>query len=243
MTTDGKSADQVRTSMDVFDIRGLRHTVTLTYTRVNGTEWDVAATTDSAKDTIVDGSVTGVRFNPDGSFFAATGTGAGDGDLEITFDGLTTSQTVGLDFGTSSQLDGVTQLGDTTTLRSLSQDGYAAGELVSLAVNTDGTIVGSYSNGQQQSLAQIAIAVFSNPGGLTRSGNSLFEESPDSGIAQLQAAGTGRAGSISGGTLESSNVDIAEEFVRLIEAQRGFQANARVIKVSDELMNELVNIV
>jgi flagellar hook protein FlgE len=243
VTTDGKGPDEVRTSLDVFDTRGLRHTVTLTFTRGSGSEWDMTASTDNANDQIVDGAVSAVRFHADGSFFGTIGTGEGDGDLEIIFDGLTASQTISVGFGTSGQLDGVTQLGDLATLRALSQDGYAVGELVSLAVNTDGTITGSYSNGQQQPLAQIARARVSNPSGHLRRGASLFEESPNSGVAQIQGAGAGRAGSIFGGTLESSNVDIAEEFVKLIEAQRGFQANARVIRVSDELLNELVNIV
>ena len=243
VTTDGTGPDTVRTSLDVFDSRGLRHTVTLTMTRVDSSEWNLAATTDNANDQIVDGDVQSIRFNSDGSFFATTGTGTGDGDLEIIFDGLTSAQQVGLDFGTSGQLDGVTQLGDSTSFRALSQDGYAVGELVSMVVTSDGVISGSYSNGQQQALDQVALAVFSNPGGLVRSGGSLFEESGNSGTAQLQSAGSGRAGSIYGGALESSNVDVAEEFVRLIEAQRGFQANARVIKVADELLNELVNIV
>ncbi|MBL8840725.1 MAG: flagellar hook-basal body complex protein [Planctomycetes bacterium] len=243
VTTNGQGPDEVRTSLDVFDSRGLRHTVTLTMTRVSSTEWSLAAETDNPNDVLVDGSATGIRFNADGSFFATTGTGAGDGDLELMFDGLSATQSISLDFGTSGQLDGVTQLGDSQSLRALSQDGYAVGELVSMAVGSDGVITGSYSNGQQQALDQIAVAVFSNPSGLLRRGSSLFEESPNSGVPQLQTAGAGRAGTVFGGTLESSNVDVAEEFVRLIEAQRGFQANARVIKVSDELLNELVNIV
>lgn len=243
VTTEGQGPDEVRTSIDVFDTRGLRHTVTLTLTRVSSEEWSLAAETDNPADQAIDASVTGIRFNPDGSYFATTGTGSGDGDLEFVFDGLSQTQTITLDFGTSGQLDGVTQLGDTTSLSVVSQDGYPVGELISMAVSSDGIITGSYSNGQQQALDQIAMAIFSNPGGLLRLGSSLYEESPNSGVAQLLTPGSGRAGSIAGGALESSNVDVAEEFVRLIEAQRGFQANARVIRVSDELLNELVNIV
>ncbi len=243
VTTDGTGPDELRTSLDVFDSRGLRHTLTLTMTRVSSDEWNLAVATDNPNDQLVDGAVQSIRFNPDGSYFATTGVGGGDGDIEIIFDGLSATQQIVLDFGTSGQLDGVTQLGDSTSFRALSQDGYAVGELISMAVNSDGVITGSYSNGQQQALDQIALAVFSNPGGLVRTGNSLFIESSNSGVAQMQSAGSGRAGAIFGGALESSNVDVAEEFVRLIEAQRGFQANARVIKVADELLNELVNIV
>src|SRR5262249_53380446 len=177
-------------------------------TRVDEAQWNVAATTDDPNDQIVDGSVQSVRFNPDGSFAAITGTGIGDANLQITFDGLSTAQTIALDVGTSGGLDGVTQLGSSPSLSAKSQDGYATGELVSMSVNTDGTIVGSYSNGQNQVLDQIALAVFTNPAGLERIGNTMFQESTNSGTAQLQAAGGGRGGTIVGGSLESSNVDV-----------------------------------
>jgi len=243
VTTDGTGPDEVRTSLDVFDTRGLSHTITLTFTRIDDSQWNVAATTDNSADQIVDGTVQAVRFNPDGSFSAVNGTGVGDSNLQITFAGLASTQSIAVNVGTSGQLDGVTQLGDTPSLSAISQDGYATGQLVSMSVNSDGTIVGSYSNGQQQSLSQIALAVFSNPNGLQRVGNSMFEESSNSGTAQLQSAGTGRGGTVVGGALESSNVDVAEEFVRLIEAQRGFEANARVIRVSDQLLQDLVQII
>jgi flagellar hook protein FlgE len=243
ITTPGTDADQARTSLDVFDTRGLSHTVTLTFTRGDASQWNVAATTDDPNDQIIDGVVQDVRFNPDGSFASVNGVGAGDANLQITFAGLTASQSIALDLGTSGKLDGVTQLGESTSLSALSQDGYATGELVSMSVNSDGTIVGSYSNGQNQDLNQIAVAVFSNPGGLERVGDTMFEESTNSGAAQLQAATGGRPGSIVGGALEASNVDVAEEFVRLIEAQRGFEANARVIRVSDQLLQDLVQII
>jgi flagellar hook protein FlgE len=243
ITTPGTGPDQFHTSVDVFDVRGLSHTVTLDFTRVDGTTWNVAATTDDPNDQIVDGSIQTVRFNEDGTFSGVNGSGVGDANLSITFSGLTTAQTIAVNLGTSGQLDGVTQLGDTSSLRALSQDGYAAGELASMSVSGDGTIVGSYSNGQQKDLSQIAIAVFSNPSGLERVGDTMFAESLNSGNAEMQPAGNGRSGTITGGALESSNVDIATEFVRLIEAQRGFEANAHVIKVADQLQQDLVQLV
>src|SRR5262249_35130705 len=157
-------------------------------------------------------SIQGVQFNPDGSFASVTGTGTGDADLEIQFSGSANTQTIAVGLGTSGQLDGVTQLGDTATLSAVSQDGYAVGELVSIGVGTDGVITGSYSNGQQKALGQVALAVFSNPEGLLRHGDSMFEVSLNSGAAQILQAGTCRAGLIQGGALESSNVDVAEEF-------------------------------
>jgi flagellar hook protein FlgE len=242
-TTAGTDPDQARTSLDVYDTRGLSHTLTLTFTRVDDAQWNVAATTDDANDLVVDGVVQGVRFNEDGSFAAVTGSGSGDANLQITFDGLTAAQTIALNVGTSGQLDGVTQLGETTSLNARSQDGYATGELVSMSVNSDGSIVGAYSNGQSQVLDQIALAVFSNAGGLLRVGSTMFQESTNSGLAQIQTAGGGRPGQIVGGSLEASNVDVAEEFVKLIEAQRGFEANARVIRVTDQLLQDLTQII
>jgi flagellar hook protein FlgE len=248
VTTPGADADQFRTSLDVFDTRGLSHTVTLTFTRVDGSTWDVAATTDDPNDQIVDGSVKGVTFNADGTFSAVNGSGVGDGNLSITFNGLSVAQTFALNVGTSGQLDGVTQLGvtqlgDSASVHAVNQDGYAAGELVNMNVNSDGAIIGTYSNGQEQTLSQVGVAVFANPGGLERAGDSMFVESSNSGAASLQQAGGGQGGTVVGGALESSNVDIAEEFVHLIEAQRGFEANARVIKVADQLQQDLVQIV
>ncbi len=242
-TTTGTGPDTQRTSIDVFDSAGLRHTLTLTFTRVDSTGWDLSVTTDNPDDVINDGQVDGIRFDSDGSFFAATGTGTGDLDIDIVFSGQSQGQTILLNFGESGSLNGVTQLGASGSLRVLSQDGFAAGDLVSMSVTADGVIDGFYSNGQSQELDQIAIATFANPAGLTRRGGSMFERSVNSGVAQPQAAGTGGAGVIFSGVLESSNVDTAEEFVRLIEAQRGFQANARVIRVTDELLAEVVNLV
>ena len=105
------------------------------------------------------------------------------------------------------------------------------------------SIVGAYSNGQSQVLDQIALAVFSNAEGLLRVGATMFQESTNSGTAQLQAASDKRPGQIMGGALEASNVDVAEEFVKLIEAQRGFEANARVIRVTDQLLQDLTQII
>jgi len=104
-------------------------------------------------------------------------------------------------------------------------------------------VMGLYTNGQQKSLGAIGIATFTNAEGLTQSGDNLYAESTNSGAAQVSAGGVGRAGSVVGGALENSNIDTAEQFVNLIEAQRGFQANSRVITVENELMRDLTQIV
>jgi len=122
------------------------------------------------------------------------------------------------------------------------QDGYPLGTLESFAINEYGEIVGTFSNGITDTLGKIALAVFNNPAGLTDMGKSLYVESANSGIAKIGEVGSGGRGTLIPGALEMSNVDLAEEFTKMIVAQRGFQANARVITTSDQILNELVNI-
>ncbi|WP_041075514.1 flagellar hook protein FlgE [Thermotoga caldifontis] len=120
------------------------------------------------------------------------------------------------------------------------QNGNALGALQSFAINENGEIIGTFSNGLTDILGQIALAVFNNPAGLTEVGNSLYLPSANSGLAQIGTAGSGGRGTLIPGALEMSNVDLAEEFTRMIIAQRGFQANARVITTADTILGELV---
>jgi flagellar hook protein FlgE len=148
-----------------------------------------------------------------------------------------------VNLGTSGQFDGVAQLGNATTVAAVDQDGYAAGTLLNVGFSVEGELVGYYSNGQSQTLDTLRISMFSNEGGLVRAGDTMFTESPNSDDAITTTANSAGAGSVRAGQLENSNVDIAREFVNLIEAQRGFQANSRVITTTDEILAELMNIV
>ena len=139
-------------------------------------------------------------------------------------------------------LSTVTGFAGVDTIAKKSQDGYAAGTLESFALAADGTITGSFSNGLKQAIGKLAMGSFTNPAGLSKAGGSLYRTSVNSGDAQIGAAGTGGRGSLAGGALEMSNVDLSSEFTNLIVAQRGFQANSRVITTSDELLQELVNL-
>ncbi|TFC04211.1 flagellar hook protein FlgE [Cryobacterium mannosilyticum] len=123
-----------------------------------------------------------------------------------------------------------------------SQNGSEAGTLKSFTLGKDGTLVGLFSNGGQASIGRIALATFSNPGGLEKAGSSEYRSTFNSGNAALGAPGSGGLGSLSGGALEMSNVDLSQEFTNLIVAQRGFQANARIITTSDEVLQELTNL-
>jgi flagellar hook protein FlgE len=144
--------------------------------------------------------------------------------------------------GVTVDLSGMTQFGGANTMTAPDQNGFALGSLQSFQLGNDGTIMGVYSNGLRQPLGRLALASFNNPGGLEKAGNSSFRVGDNSGVAQVGMAGQGGRGVLNSGALEMSNVDLAEEFTGLIVAQRGFQANSRVITSSDEILQDLVNL-
>ncbi|GID96853.1 flagellar hook protein FlgE [Amorphoplanes digitatis] len=129
-----------------------------------------------------------------------------------------------------------------TEARVSASDGSAAGILSSYTVSNTGQIVGIFSNGLKQTLGQLALANFNNVNGLEKIGDSMFRSTVNSGLAQIGSAGTAGLGLITNGALEMSNVDLAQEFTNLVIAQRGFQANSRIITTSDEILQELVNL-
>jgi flagellar hook protein FlgE len=136
----------------------------------------------------------------------------------------------------------ITQYSGNTEARVSASDGSAAGILSSYTVSNTGQIVGVFSNGLKQSLGQLALANFNNVNGLEKIGDSMFRSTVNSGLAQVGAAGSAGLGLITSGALEMSNVDLAQEFTNLVIAQRGFQANSRIITTSDEILQELVNL-
>ncbi|MBP7635515.1 flagellar hook-basal body complex protein, partial [Candidatus Ozemobacteraceae bacterium] len=136
----------------------------------------------------------------------------------------------------------VTQFDSAFTTKARDQDGYEMGLLESIYFEQDGTIRGVYSNGQKQPIGQVALATFNNPGGLEKTGSNLYAFSPNSGLAIIGRPAEGERGSILAGSLEMSNVDIAEEFTNLIVTQRAFQASSRIITTSDEILQEVVNL-
>jgi flagellar hook protein FlgE len=238
----GTNADQAVTSIDVVDAQGRTHPVTMTFTRseLDPTVWDLEAEIDTAEGAITQSSIGQVRFNDNGSFNVI---GGGTNSLIFNWNGISASQSVQVDFGTSGQFDGVAMLGNAATVAAVDQDGYAAGTLLNVGFSNEGDLVGYYSNGQSQALDTLRISMFSNEGGLVRAGDTMYSESPNSDDAITTTANAAGAGTVRAGQLENSNVDIAREFVNLIEAQRGFQANSRVITTTDEILAELMNIV
>lgn len=135
-----------------------------------------------------------------------------------------------------------TQVSAASNPTSSHKDGFGAGMLLDFNIGEDGTIQGSFSNGKTMVLGQLALANFANPQGLTRVGQNNFADGLSSGVAVFGAPGTGGRGTVAGRALELSNVDIAQEFSRMIMAQRGFQANARAITTFDEIAQETINL-
>ncbi|MBK7642623.1 MAG: flagellar hook-basal body complex protein [Planctomycetes bacterium] len=240
VTTEGTAPDTVATAMEVFDPAGVAHTLTLSFERQDDGTWNISPSLESSDGSVISGPITGLRFGDDGS---PTGLGGVDPAITLSFNGQSSPQTVNLNLGTDGVFTGLTQFGAAGEVLVSTQDGYGVGQLASMSVSSDGSVMGLYTNGQQKSLGAIGIATFTNPEGLSQTGDNLFAESTNSGAAQISAGGTGRAGSVVGGALENSNIDTAEQFVNLIEAQRGFQANSRVITVQNELMRDLTQIV
>jgi flagellar hook protein FlgE len=164
--------------------------------------------------------------------------GKARGDLDV--DGVDTGQ-ITMNGYTIDVRDLTTYAGNTEARVSAS-DGSGAGILNSYTVSNTGQIVGVFSNGLKQTLGQLALANFNNVNGLEKIGDSMFRSTVNSGLAQVGSAGSAGLGLITNGALEMSNVDLAQEFTNLVIAQRGFQANSRIITTSDEILQELVNL-
>jgi flagellar hook protein FlgE len=136
----------------------------------------------------------------------------------------------------------LTQYSGTSEAKVSNHNGSAAGTLTSFTISQSGQIIGVFSSGLKETLGQVALANFNNVNGLEKIGDSMFRTTVNSGIAQVGTAGTSGLGLMTSGLLEMSNVDLAQEFTNLVIAQRGFQANSRIITTSDEILQELVNL-
>jgi flagellar hook protein FlgE len=218
----------------VYDDQGATHTVTAEFTR---TANDNAAGTSGWQ----------VRLLDESNALIPAGAGVTN-PVNLSFAG---GKATGLDASGQIEIGGymvdmsdVNSYAGNTDARVFDTDGQAAGALTSLSytVSDSGEIIGVYSNGLKQTLGQVAMATFKNVAGLEKVGNSMFRTTVNSGYAQVGEPGSPGMGQVISGALEMSNVDLAQEFTNLVVAQRGFQANSRVISSSDELLQDLVNL-
>ena len=215
-----------QTSMTIYDSLGNSHRADIYFRNQGSGSWDWHA--------MVDGADVGGT--------AGTPTQIADGTLTFTTTGALDTETTASSTDSGTGLAGTTQFSGASSVTHISQDGYGAGMLTDMQVDDDGTIMGQFSNGQRRAVARVAIAEFASPENLGRAGNQLFADNQASGPPLLGAAGTGGRGSIAGGALEGSNVDLGTELVTLIAYQRAYQANARTVTTSDEILQEIANL-
>jgi flagellar hook protein FlgE len=232
-------------TFNVLDSVGSAHTLTVTFTKNfagAAGEWDWAVT-PSAGDTAIAGltNATGsIIFDASG----AISTGASQAiDIDYAAGaGVTTPQSITLDFGSATNTTPVTGVASPSTVTLASQDGVTSGTLQSFSIGLDGDITAFYSNGKSAAIDTVQLATFANPAGLIKIGSNQYRESATSGTAAVGSPSTGGRGTVVAGALEQSNVDLAQEFSNMIIAQRGFQANARVITTVNTMLEDLVNL-
>jgi flagellar hook protein FlgE len=233
------AATQHATSISVYDSQGGRHNLTLTFTKsFLPNQWSWSAEF-SGNEMIRSGGTGTITFNPDGSLGSFQYTG---GATQLQVDPNNGSEQMQIDLlaGTSGGFDGLTSFAAESNAAARDQNGYGMGILSNISIDPSGTITGIFTNGVTRVLAQIYVAEFNNNGGLLKVGESMFQTSANSGSPIAGIAGETTSSTITSGALEISNVDLAQEFTNMIVAQRGFQANARIITTSDEMLNELV---
>jgi flagellar hook protein FlgE len=227
--------ESVATATTMYDAQGIAHEVGYVFTKDATDTWTMTLDVDGAAVPVTPAGPGNVTFAADGTLTSAPtiqfspGLPGWAGPVDVTLAGIA-------QYGSGNTVTASTAGIDPTDL------GFGMGSLQSFQLGNDGTIMGVYSNGLRQPLGKLALASFNNPGGLEKSGNSAFRVGDNSGAAVIGQAGMGGRGVLNSGALEMSNVDLAEEFTGLIVAQRGFQANSRVITSSDEILQDLVNL-
>lgn len=246
---DPYSTSHYSTGVEMYDSQGNKHLLSLFFNKTADRQWEYKGLVDGKEVTggeegklseVVAGKL---MFTVDGKLDEQTVTSS-----NFNFKGgALQGQEIKMNFGDAIKaggkgLDGTKQYGKNSDLISWHQDGAAAGTINSLSFNDEGILTAVYSNGQAQDLAQIALAKFENPEALFKVGNNRLKESRDSGGASIGGPGTAGRGKLFAKSLERSTVDLATEFVNMIQNQRGFQANAKTITTTDELLNEVIQL-
>jgi flagellar hook protein FlgE len=226
----------VTSSITTYDVLGAASATTATFTKT-APGWDVQLTGEDG----VAGVAVAITFDANGVLTTASPIAALNRPAVAAAVGPPIVVAVPVaDFAVD--ITGLTQYAAASSFGITEQNGAAVGALTTFSTTSDGQLIGIYSNGKKQALAQLAVAVFNNPDGLEKVGDSNYRTSVNSGVALIGAATVGGRGSIQGGSLEMSNVDLASEFTNLIVAQRGFAANSRTITAADEMLQELMSI-
>ncbi len=250
----GDLTAQFSRNVRIFDSLGTGHDIRFSFIKVSNNNW--VAEVHVIPPTDINTAL------PDGQIAVGTISFNGDGSLRSVSSGLTTpinvnwtngsvASTLSLDLGTAGQpfgtpgatviglTDGLSQFDSSYNVAFANQNGAPVGQLVSVSIDVDGKVIASYSNGETQALFQLPIADFASPEGLMPISGNVYAQSRQSGEANLREAGTNGVGTVVSASLEQSNVDLAEQLTDMIVAQRAYQANTRVIRTTDELLEQL----
>jgi flagellar hook protein FlgE len=259
-----------QTTFDIFDSFGRVHKLQANFTKVPGVanRWQVAvdvdpgaATPTNARAQVGAGAAAGNTFFVDFDNLGAltdvrdaAGTiiNAGNLQVQVSYDVPEATipagqpavrQTFNLNLGqVGAYRDAVTQFAETSSTKAVRQNGYTMGYLESFKIDQSGVITGVYTNGTNRVIGQIALASFPNQGGLEKAGENVYQVSNNSGDPNVGPSGIAGKGKVIAGTLEMSNVDLAEQFTDMIVTQRGFQANSRTITTADQMLQELLTL-
>jgi flagellar hook protein FlgE len=237
------------TSIQIVDSLGAKHVTTMTYTNTAPGVWDYELTAAGAE---VTGGTAGTPYSLANGTLSFDGTGvlvdidgAPPANVSITTPDWTNGALANTMDWKVVDANGVPQLtgfASPSATSSISQNGTVAGTITNITISPDGTIVGTIGVGQSVIVGQLALVNFNNPQGLIKMGSNRYGEGPAAGLRNIGIPGTGGRGTLIGAALEQSNVDMAQEFTKMILAQRGYQANGKMITVSDQLMVDTLNL-
>ena len=229
----------------IFDSLGNAHDLPITFTYDSATpQWNVTVASPTLSSTgATSGTVTAatrsITFNGDGTPNTITFP-----DIAITWTGTAANaSTIAVDVGTASQTDGITQFAGQFAVSFINQNGVQFGNSTSVEISENGIVTALFDNGQRLDVYKLPVAIFSNPNGLQSRNGNAYIATDRSGTNLLLEAQTGAAGSFAPAQLESSTVDLAEEFTNMIVTQRAYSGNARVISTADEMLEELIRVI
>ena len=233
------------TSVDIVDSLGSKHNIRFEFWKTGDAVWSFRAIVPEPAQFI------GGSASKPNVFEGGRATFNGDGSLSgmnppiLQFDpknGSKGPQRLELKFGANETFGGLTSVDKISETYSINQNGYQAGDLMDIRFDSNGSLLGAFSNGRSIALAQVALANFANNTGLQAEGGNVFSQTGNSGEPMIGAANTGRRGGVSGSKLEMSNVDLSRSLTQLIVVQRGFQANSKAVTTSDQILNTLLNL-
>jgi flagellar hook protein FlgE len=244
-TVGGEEVKDVR--ITTYDSLGGKHVMAAAFVRTDTSNlWDMVLTSISGEVeqiTMANRRIRDIQFDSStGAYIGLAGTPPDDSQFVVTFEDMT-PQTLAISMGTVGGFNGLTQLAGNSTAAVTAQDGYESGNLSRVSVDQEGTLIGWFSNGVKKDIASLQIGLFRNPVGLESVENGYFIASANSGEPVATQGLTAGAGAVRGGALENSNVNEANEFIAMIQAQNGYQANARTIRIANEMLRELTNII